>query len=614
MRIIPNKTRLYISEDRYSRLSEDTDHPVRRDALRQMKKLADAYVSDTNIEVDLTAHNYHLLRARRMQARVVTLLAEYRRTGRTEFRDMVLADIRRMAEWEYWSWITWRADDPRPEAIFDLSYGENSATLALAFDALREELCAEEVDLFVDTARRRSLGPYLHITNDERPWYFGHPHSNWNTVCSGGAGMLALAMEDVCEESKVVIDRVEESILPYYSSLRGDGGWPEGVGYWNYGMRYGYMYLLSSERATGHKHPLFRRKGTAATLRFPLNFSPNGAACGFGDSNGFTVLPFHYAAADRLGMDDVVADLDRRCISAKGGALRGLWPDAAELALLHPGETPKSKTVWPASGLVSGLDWAYIADRMPEPSLYLSVRGGTTDAPHTHRDLMSFFCVVGDEKLIDNIPVDEYLDTTFCDRRFELYETSAASKNTIFINGVGIGDAATVRSRWVTAEGLEGVRIDATKAMGVSRDEAAAKFCGRAVLMFGGKFALVIDRIVVHHAALVESRLHTFYNVRFEKSGATVRGKKNNLSVASAATEAIIVKPGAGVPTKPSRKPDTMIRLVSEDKVKSITIAYVLAPACHVDVEVSESGKNTMVRVFGDVSGSVTFKTKSFGF
>jgi len=375
------------------------------------------------------------------------------------------------------------------------------------------------------------------------------------------------------------------------------------------------MYLLSFERATGKKHPLLKLKGTEATLKFPLLFTPNGIPCSFGDVNRFSVLPFHYAAAERFGTEDVISELDRRVASVQEGRLSGPWPDDAELALFHPGRAAKAKKgAWKNRALVQGLEWGYVADRMPDPNLYVSVRGGTTDAPHVHRDLMSFFLVAGGEKLIENVGVDDYLDTTFSARRYDLYETSAASKNAIFINGVGIGDRVTVKTDPVQGAGFEGFRIDATAAMGEMRDGPVAAFCGRAIVMIKKKGVLVIDRVEVPHAALVESRLHTFGKVSFGKADVLIRGKKARLQVSMAATAPVRTKPGMGLPAHPPRDPDMMIRFVSEKKVMAMTIAYFLLPNGKASVALSERAGRTTVRIEGDVKAKVGFKTKGFVF
>src|SRR6185503_6503117 len=128
--------------------------------------------------------------------------------------------------------------------------------------------------------------------------------------------------------------------------------------------------------------------------------------------------PFHYAAAERFGMRDLTTSLDRATAS---DGMRGVWPDDAELLVLHPRRANNARVVHekPFAKLYPGLHWGVLADRWPEPGLYLSIRGGTTEVPHSHRDLLSFHLVAGGEKMIENIGVEEYLDSTFGARRFE---------------------------------------------------------------------------------------------------------------------------------------------------------------------------------------------------
>ncbi len=140
----------------------------------------------------------------------------------------------------------------------------------------------------------RALARALPGADGGPPWpgWYCPPHFNWNAVCAGGAGLLALAMYDELPEARRVLPRVEKSIDVFMRGLQQTGGgWIEGVGYWDYGMRYAFLYLLSHERATGRSHPLIDLPETKITLGFPTDFSPNGVPCGFGDSNLWRPMP-----------------------------------------------------------------------------------------------------------------------------------------------------------------------------------------------------------------------------------------------------------------------------------------------------------------------------------
>ncbi|MCX7590691.1 MAG: heparinase II/III-family protein, partial [Kiritimatiellae bacterium] len=520
-----------------------------------------------------------LIRARRMQGRVLTLILRWYQTGDEQFRSAAVAHVREMAGWRYWSWITWRKGDARPDAIFDLSYGENCATLAMAWDLLYNSLTDREKHLFVKLAESRGLRPFLKHTREGRAaFWFCRPDSNWNAVCAGGAGLLALAFWDELLPARETLRRVERSIACFFKYLdQTDGGWPEGIGYWNYGMYYGFMYLLSWERATGRQHPLLNSPSVRRTLDFPLDFCPEGVPCSFGDSNHWTPHPFHLAAAERLSREDILAELDRR-FGESGVTREPGWPEAALLLLFHP------RRIFQQGHLrrrvlrsYRGLDWAMMADRMPQPGLYMAMRGGTTEVPHGHRDLLSFHCVVNGEALITNINEKEYLDTTFGPRRFELFEMTPASKNTIFINGVGIASPSTVQSRVVRLSGAAGIRMVATAAMGVMRDGPVARFCARLFLMLDDGAFLILDRFDLTAFGRAESRMHTFADVKLTADGVLLNGKRAALCVSYACSVPARLWLARAAPTTPGEGA-RVLRWCTDGLHRSITMATLLVP------------------------------------
>jgi len=576
--------RLYASATELDRLRHTPRTPLLRAAAEAVARQADRYVHSPDFEWVRNTHNAHLGRARAMQHRVMTLLVRWLQTGQRRFRDSAVAHIAQMGEWEYWSWITWRQGDPSPEAIFDLSYGENSMTLAICYDWLCDTLCDDERALFLRIARDRALRPFLvHTSPKRRAWWYGSPNSNWNTVCAGGAGMLALAMYEDLAEARRALPRCERSVAPFMLHLdQTHGGWPEGIGYWNYGMSYAFRYLLSHEHATGRKHPLMQRPGTRATLAFPLDFCPNGVPCSFGDVNHWAPRPFHLAAAARLGRADVLSRLDARLTREQATG-----DGAAELLVLHPRRRQRAPAA--AKHVVKvyrGLDWGVLADRLPRPSLYLAIRGGTTRVPHGHRDLMSFHCVIKDEALISNLAPVEYLDTTFSPRRWELFEMSPASKNMIFINGCGITGDSAVAMRTLDGDGVHGIRIDATNAMGAMRDGAAARFCGRLFLMLKGKVCLSVDRVELEQFGRTESRMHTFATVQTGGHGALLRGKRASLRIAYAGDVPAALHTAIDAPTTPGQGA-TLLRWCTQDLHRTATLVALLSPgraAARVDL------------------------------
>jgi len=573
--------RLLVSPEHWARLRALPAHPLITRCAALLDEQADRFTEDFTIPVDETGHNYHLIRARKAQIRVVSLLVQYGRTGDRRYRQAALEYLRLIAGWEYWSWIKWREQDPAYDAIFDLSYGENAVTLALAYDSLAAELTPEERAPIVETARARALQPYLarNGVEGQEMWYFRSPNCNWNTVCNGGIGMLALALGDACPESAAVLARAEEGVRHYFEFLQEDGAWPEGIGYWGYGHRYGYLYLLSHERATGRPHPLLARPGSRNTLRFPLLFSPHGVAAGFGDSNHFFPLPFHYAAAERFGMADIHAELDRRMMHLLDTDPRqlcdGAWPALAEMLLFHPGTTAEVPCDWPRVAVQKGLDWCTLADCWPAPRLYASVRGGTTEAPHTHQDLLSVNVVVDGEPLLRNQNEAEYIDTTFSDRRYEMYENSAASKNTLLVNGVGLPHPGAAGVEMISGDGWEGVILDGTAA---ARFGSPVRHCSRAVLLLADAALLIIDRVALEHAGQMEARFHTVARVRATRVGARLNGAQTSLHLAFAASVPACLRLAKGLPTSPAQEAETVLRWMTAGRQPEAVLVTLLTP------------------------------------
>jgi len=588
---------LAVSKTAWMNLRRLPNLPLIRRATQSLDRTCVEWCKDRTIQTDETGHNWHLIRARILQTRVVSLLVQYGRTGNRLFRQAALDYICDMAGWEYWSWITWRDKNTDYNAIFDLSYGENSMTLALAYDWLADELEEPERELIIQTARHRALIPYLALNGEpgHETWYFRKADCNWNTVCNGGVGLLALALGDAAPESARVLERVEEGIRPYFEFLGEDGAWPEGIGYWGYGHRYGYWYLLSREAVDGKPHPLLQRDGSQATLLFPFLFSPHGVGAGFGDANVFFPLPFIYAAATRYQQPDIIAELDRRLLALTRNDTEklnasGPWPGVAELLLFHPGRSASRQSAcpWPKTPLMKGLDWACLADRWPQPRLYASIRGGSTDAPHTHQDLTDLRVIVNGEPLITNLGMT-YLDSTFGKRRFELYENAAASKNVMLVNGVGIPHPAAVKTQRISGPRWEGFSLDATA---VQNPGTPVKLSGRIVLMLArGKALLVIDRLSAEHAASVETRFHTFGRVKWQKQSALITGKSDRLHLAFASSTPCRLMKGLGLPTRPTPIVDTVLRWISEALVLDATLATLLTPNGVGQLQFDEAAK-----------------------
>lgn len=580
--------RLLASPAELERLREPLTLPLLKNASRLVAAAANRYVHSSRLTYNPNVHNSLLMRAREMQGRILTLLVRWLQTGSEPCRRAALNDVWAMGDWKYWGWNSMRENNADPNAEFDLSYGENSATLALAYDWLHATLSPEEHTRFRQIASRWSLRPFLTCTEKTHKsgWWFRNPHTNWNTVCAGGAGMVALAFYEELPEARESLRRANKSVAAYMEFLETtDGGWPEGIGYWNYGHRYAFWFLLSHENATGKPHPLLRLQGAMRTLDFPLDFCPHGQPCSLADVNIWQPLPFHYSAAVRLKRPDLIAPLDSALqIAPLKVVYQTEWPNAAELLVYHPRSTatPKAPSRMVCK-LYPTMDWAVLADQLPAPSLYLSIRGGMQgwDVPHSVLNLLSFNCVAGRERLIDSIGIDggsDYLETTFSNRRFDLPEAGPFTKNTLLINGVGINNPGKATTTRLSGREWKGVRLDVTGSI-FWQDPSTVKFCARLFLLTEGPFAIIVDHAELKHSSRMESRLHTFSKVRFKGDQAVICGRSECLTVACAATvPSGLYRAEDALTTRPDER-STMLRWCTKTREHTdITFVTLLAP------------------------------------
>lgn len=574
--------RLYLGKAEHARVKAQFSIPFLEQANEQVKQEAEQYLDTSRLIYRENVHNSLLLRARKMQRQILTLLVRWEHTGAHKYRTAVLENIQKMGEWKYWSWITWRRHDPAPDAIFDLSYGENCATLAIAYDWLFPTLSADEKKMCQKVALARPVISWRKNTRPENlAWWFGKPDSNWNTVCAGGFGMLVLAMWEILPDAPELLNQVENSITPFVQHLdETSGAWPEGIGYWNYGMRYGMMFLASYERALAIQHPLLSVAGLKQTLSFPLNFYPHGIPCSFGDVNRWKPMPFHYQTAERLQATGVIAQIDS-LLEQRIEYEREIWPSLAEWLLVHPGiaTPPVTPKRLDAAKIYAGMDWGILADQMPSPRNYLAIRGGTSDVPHGHPDLMSFHYVCGTDPIITNLGPEEYLDTTFSPRRGEIFEMTPAAKNVILINGVGIAAKSKLDAfHPVKFRNIFGIRLESTSAMGEMRDGPAAKFCGRLFLLLRNQAILILDQIMLPYVGRAESRMHTLLAVTPQEKGALIQGQQNQVLVRYACNQPAVFTTALTAPTTPSTPGATVLRWCSREQYHTITFATLLAP------------------------------------
>jgi hypothetical protein len=100
--------------------------------------------------------------------------------------------------------------------------------------ALKEQLDERVVTRVREALDERILTPYLEQIG-RLHWFKGS--SNWNGVCNGGVGAVALLVESSADRRRAILEQVMEGLDAFLTTaFHEDGSSGEGVGYWHYGL------------------------------------------------------------------------------------------------------------------------------------------------------------------------------------------------------------------------------------------------------------------------------------------------------------------------------------------------------------------------------------------
>lgn len=517
---------------------------------------------------------------RTIDSQLGCLTAAWTLTRKPAYRAAALKHLGNLMTWNHISCEARFNTPPEREMPFCLSYGEHSATIGLMFDLFRRDMTDDEKQVFLDVLDRFYMKEALKCLKNP-PWWAFKSWSNWNGVCAGGMGIMAMAFYTDHPGAPKLIPFVEKSLGEYFKSyIENGGGCHEGTGYWNYGMNYAMRYLLSWENSTGKKHPALKIKELATSLHFPLDFT----GISFGDNDGWHPSCFFFLLADRLKQRDAAlraatyvmgpnkASLRKRPqSSAKRRKRLGRVANGEFLYAAHVIPTAKEmeklrlaheKKPTPVARVYDGMDWAALADDSAFPALRLAARGGSSKvAGHGMLDLLSIRCRVNNELIITDQADGGYMATTFTGRGTDLYGRSPASKSTLFVDGLGCASQVECESTEVVkGKDLLGIRIDGSR---IYMPRWKNHFIGRLLLMVERSYWLIIDHVRSPNPAQghwVESRYHTHCETKLGKNAVSLKGETQQVQMSFAALGGGKIQESRGMPSQPQVPQTTILR------------------------------------------------------
>lgn len=314
--------------------------------------------------------------------RISSLAMAYRLYGNKAHLDRAVAEMRAVCAFSDWN----------PSHFLDV--GEMSLAVAVGYDWLYNDI--EEPVRREIAAGLRRCG--LVAGTGRSGWI--RARNNWGQVCHAGILSAALALaEENPEETGRFAQRAVDFLPISMKALAPNGCYPEGPGYWSYGMHFNVIAIALLEGTLGSDFGLASQPGFREAGFYPdIVTGPSGMTFNYADGGcGRSTHPALWWFAKRFKCPDVLqyrelakfreyaSRRDKR-LGHKGHRLFPFvlfWleppppPGPSVLPLVWDGQGPVPITIQRSS-------WN------DDEALFVGLKGGSPSGPHGHMDGGSF--------------------------------------------------------------------------------------------------------------------------------------------------------------------------------------------------------------------------------
>ena len=423
--------RIIMSEEKFDSLrSHIGDGSVTADLLEELRGEADNIVRKKYVPTyTITDDDDHLLEtSKAVQRNVATLALAYRIFGGEQYFERCWIILEAACNFKDWC----------PYHFLDTA--EMCTGFAFAYDWLYQKFTLEQRALlrknmiekglmqimedYTDTPADR--GRSYRWYQDERRW------DNWQSVCTGGTNLAALAIGDEADSREIAAEVLTYGYKREYDFIRRaydspDRTYFEGLGYWDYSTYYLGLQSSALMSSTGTDYGLADYEGVRRSVEFVRYMSSNTpTSFSFGDdgdsrNTGWTVflwLGEYYNSPElsALRLRNISVDSDFRYLDV-------LWIDESK----QTGQQSIKDTDWGAVGSYN----ASFRNTWDMSGTVAALHVGENDVHyHGHFDLGSFYIESNGSRFFTDLGNENYkLDN----RRFS-YRIKAEGHNTLVIN------------------------------------------------------------------------------------------------------------------------------------------------------------------------------------
>jgi hypothetical protein len=496
----PAHPRLLFSSEDFARTKTWTiSDSLTRKAYVSLKAKAEQILSKPVLTytTDGTPENRLLAVSREALDRISLLAAMYRMDGDVRYRDGAVLAMKSVAAFPDW----------HPPHFLDVA--EMTFAVALGYDWLYDDLTPGARDTIRTAIATMGLVPGREAYKGNANGWWVKTTNNWNQVCNGGlvAGALAIA-EDSSTLARGILDSALKSIpVSMNSSYAPDGGFPEGVGYWEYGTSYNVYLLASLQSALGQTFGLLQAPGFALTADYRLQMvGPTNLRYAYADqstTNNFVSCMFWFAKT----FNRPFYMKTERTNSGTPNIFALLWYDPVLAGTADTYALPLNVRYQKLDVAVFRSSWS------DTNAWYVGFKGGDNKASHAHLDQGSFVFDQARVRWAADLGSDNYgVPNYFVDRNLQdgahwkMYRTRTEGHNTLTISATRQSPLAFSSQSIVAKAPLLDFRSDSTNPYAIADLTASYAAIGtdartvtkvhRGIRMWPNSQMLVQDEVV----------------------------------------------------------------------------------------------------------------------
>lgn len=432
--------------------------------------------------------------------------------------------------WDICNEVTWCYPAHLPEELnynepyIDLFASMTGEQIAEILDLLGEKLDRNIRERINFELKRRIFVPFYE--NPDRYWWANAYWSNWCAVCCGAIGATSIAGR--AEEpyfSKILLEVIQR-LNRYLEYFDNEGGWVEGVGYWNFGLTHLARFADSLYRITDGRINIFENPKLQLTGKFPIHcYLPPDSFVNFGDcsysvslNRDLIILLSTYTNLGKelnwLSQQVKMRELENfRCLRNE---------DIKEI------EIPKETYMH-----FQGIDWVIVRKSWEDKlGPVLAVKAGNNGEPHNQLDVGHFIFHVYGQPFLHDLGSGIYTKDYFREGRYKNPFCNAEGHSLIFIDGESEGIGKEFEGKIISFEPDIGkIVLDMTKAYSLDKVKNITRTLYFSRDRIDGQLILE-DVVSLDKPGMIESRIQINGEIeKVRERDFIIRGKYGNLYI-----------------------------------------------------------------------------------